>query len=520
MNPNEGYFKIDELENFKDFLSKEGNQDIIFSAPFGTGKTHFLKNVFAVDTEVLTNYNIIHLFPVNYTVASNDDIFELIKYDILFELKKNCPYSIGGESGNDFGKLLVIQSFLENEFKPLNFLKNLLKKSGLVNKAPFEIYDLFKEEYDRYKEYEKEIETNSEEKTILEFINDIERTIKLKQIDAISNLICEANERIKKQENKSNILIIDDLDRIDPEHIFRIINIFSAHRDYETNMHKFDFDKVILVCDIENIRKIYEHKYGVGVDFTGYISKFISKEIFSYNVKNYLNNALDVVLQNYLYKGIEDYNQLYRNEYLDFSNRALIRNNNYYRLFKFYLNHLIDIGSLNIRDLTKNTLFEFKNRKFYDGSGKEFYSIDYPILVICDYLDTIFGGRKRFFNYLINSNNKGVKLSFINKPSLYEDSRSIIEFFMDELLTLLILPMKNINKTFTILPKNKEGVVYLEKPIDAIELKYTTEIQSGSRIYRVNVDKENIDWTRLFHYNFNELFEKALIYHYDSNPGY
>jgi len=130
-----------QLENFKDFLSKEGNQDIIFSAPFGTGKTHFLKNVFAVDTEVLTNYNIIHLFPVNYTVASNDDIFELIKYDILFELKKNCPYSIGGESGNDFGKLLVIQSFLENEFKPLNFLKNLLKKSGLVNKAPFEIYN-------------------------------------------------------------------------------------------------------------------------------------------------------------------------------------------------------------------------------------------------------------------------------------------------------------------------------------------------------------------------------------------
>lgn len=519
MSSEESYFKINELENFNEFLSKEDNQDIIFSAPFGTGKTHFLKNIFASDPDVLKNYNIIHLFPVNYTVASNDDIFELIKYDILFEQKRKYSYSLGGESGNDLGKLLAIQSFLENDFKPLNFLKNLLKKSGLVNKAPFEIYDLFKEEYYKYKKYEKEIETNIEEKTIFDFINETERTIRLKQIDAISNLICEANERIRKQGGKSNILIIDDLDRIDPEHIFRIINIFSAHRDYETNLHKFDFDKVILVCDIDNIRKIYEHKYGIGVDFSGYISKFVSKEIFFYNVKSYLNNALDLVLQNTYYKGTENYDHIYTNEYFDFSNKQLIRINEYYRFFKFYLNHLIDNGSLNIRDLTKIKEFEIKNIEFSDSSGNKYSSIDYPILILCDYLDTLFGGRKRFFNYLVNSNNKGVKLSFISKPSLFPDPTNLIEFFIDELLTLTILPRRNINKTYTILPKSKEDIIYSEKPIDAIELNYSTEIQSGSRTFRVHVDKEKIDWPRLFSYNFNELLEKVLKNYYHNNPS-
>ncbi|GEM_PF-3149442 len=285
-------------------------------------------------------------------------------------------------------------------------------------------------------------------------------------------------------------------------------------------MHKFDFEKVILVCDIENIRKIYEHKYGIGVDFSGYISKFVSKEIFFYNVKYYLNKALDVVLQNNIYRGIENYNYIYTNEYLDFSYKPLIRNNNYYRFFKFYLNHLIDNGSLNIRDLTKNTEFEIKNREFCDSSGNIFNSIDYPILVICDYLDTIFGGRKRFFNYLVNSNNNGIILSYKSKPSLFQDPKSIIEFFIDELLTLLILPRENFNKTYTILPKNLEGIVYKEKPLEAIELKYTTEIQSSSRVNRVNVDKKNINWVPLINYNFNELLEKALKNYYDNNPGH
>src|SRR5690554_5891 len=72
------------LEEFLQHLQIIENNDIILSAPFGTGKTHFLKEDFTPKT--LGQYNVIHLFPVNYSVSSNEDIFELIKYDILFEI--------------------------------------------------------------------------------------------------------------------------------------------------------------------------------------------------------------------------------------------------------------------------------------------------------------------------------------------------------------------------------------------------------------------------------------------------
>ena len=87
---------------------------------------------------------------------------------------------------------------------------------------------------------------------------------------------------------KENILIIDNIDRIDPEHIFRILNIFSSHMLFSQDrvkINKFFFDKVIVVCDINNIRNIYKNKYGPDVDFSGYIDKFYSTSIF--NIQNY-----------------------------------------------------------------------------------------------------------------------------------------------------------------------------------------------------------------------------------------
>ena len=69
-------------KQFKAHLLIPNNHRIIFSGPFGTGKTYFL-NSFFKDSE---EYEVIHLYPVNYSVSSNEDIFELIKYDVLFNL--------------------------------------------------------------------------------------------------------------------------------------------------------------------------------------------------------------------------------------------------------------------------------------------------------------------------------------------------------------------------------------------------------------------------------------------------
>lgn len=78
-------------------------------------------------------------------------------------------------------------------------------------------------------------------------------------------------------EAKMKVLIIDDLDRIDPEHIFRLFNIFSAHFDYHKGTdNKFGFNKVVFVCDIRNIRNMFHSRYGAATDFTGYIDKFYS----------------------------------------------------------------------------------------------------------------------------------------------------------------------------------------------------------------------------------------------------
>jgi len=55
----------------------------------------------------------------------------------------------------------------------------------------------------------------------------------LKKHNTESDIISEIiKAKIQKsKEKRESVLILDDLDRIDPEHIFRILNIFSAHFD-------------------------------------------------------------------------------------------------------------------------------------------------------------------------------------------------------------------------------------------------------------------------------------------------
>lgn len=135
------------------------------------------------------------------------------------------------------------------------------------------------------------------------------------EFDAVSQLICDIiNEYKNNSQNKKVVLIIEDLDRIDPAHIFRILNVFSAHFDrynvsrLRTDLtgddNKFCLDKIISVCDIDNIRNIYHHVYGKDTDFVGYISKFSNSKAFRYSLqddlKDYIiNKLLDNELQKY-----------------------------------------------------------------------------------------------------------------------------------------------------------------------------------------------------------------------------
>lgn len=511
-----------EVQKFNDYLLQDGNSDLIFSAPFGSGKTFFLANTFRHNEEAVKEFNFIHLYPVNYSIASNDDIFDLIKYDILIELLKDHREYIEQEKDLNFSELLTAQGYLMNNFEPFSFLKDILHKSELLGKPIFEVFDLFKKEYQKYVKYSKELNT-SEENHIFHYLEKLSEKIKIKELDPISELINKINVRIKESSKKC-VLIIDDLDRIDPEHIFRIINVFSAHRDYISKSHKFGFDRIILVCDIDNIRKIYEHKYGKEVDFNGYISKFLSKEVYYYNIREYLNNFLDESFGSLKYNtninGLFERSPYHAN--LNFSKNTYHGDNYIYYIFKFYLNYFIDIGKVNIRDLSKLEFLEIPNLRFNSRTAQEFNAINFPILIMVKYMDTILGGKRRFYNDIIYQNKNFEHLSFQTSPSLFSNPKRILKYILEEILTINILPNDDIENEYRIkLNRNDIPNNLIIKEEDLfIKLSYNATHDWDRKVYRINIDDNKLDWTILAVYNINSFLESTLKSFYKNNPTF
>lgn len=297
------YIPIDkELNDFAHYL--ENNDRCLLSARFGDGKTVFLSEF---KRKYKDKYQFITIYPIDYQVSENRDIFEYIKRDILKEL------SISGDVNLDikrFSTLLKLQGFMMNH--PLEALKHGTKiLQGLVPLSK-KIIDIEKVLtgidglYEKYNEYANDIEEN----IINKYLNTFEKSIgSIYEFDAISQIICET---ISSLENES-VLIIEDLDRIDPGHIFRILNVLSAHIDRDISSagnesstslnNKFNFDKIILVCDYENIKHIYQHVYGERADFNGYIGKFSKVNPFKYSLrdsmKSYIIDNLHDLLKPY-----------------------------------------------------------------------------------------------------------------------------------------------------------------------------------------------------------------------------
>ena len=86
--------------------------------------------------------------------------------------------------------------------------------------------------------------------------------------DGYTALIRSALDWIKKdhavngpyRQKKKPVLIVEDLDRLDPKHLFRILNVLSAHID-DTSMpdvvtNKFGFNNIVLVMDYETTEYI------------------------------------------------------------------------------------------------------------------------------------------------------------------------------------------------------------------------------------------------------------------------
>lgn len=354
-----------ERKRFSTFLEEQDNKNIVFSGIFGIGKTYFLRKFFHGNSQYKTAY----ISPINYSISKNEDILEYIKFDIIFELSK---------MGIVFNKLncsssLALQLYIQNHF---NDLAESLLKMG--EKLCFKT-DILKTIFDLIKELDKYRDSISinEEKEFTEFLNHYSvKTGSIYEDNAITQLIREMIQSLKKDE-KESVLIIDDLDRIDPDHIFRILNILSAHDNFhETNEHKFGFDKIIIVCDIDNIRNIYKSKYGIDVDFNGYIDKFYSKEIYHFdNTKNIIKNIADILAS------------------------TISCGNNFVGNRRFFssivcqciLSALIENRSLNIRTLLKCEERNIDSHRTVEIPQRTIYVDSIPCIAIFEFITSLYG---------------------------------------------------------------------------------------------------------------------------------
>lgn len=281
------------IDQFKRHLENEVNERIMFSGKYGSGKTRFLCDFFGEGNQKelfgATKYRIYRISPVNYSIATNEDIIRYIKYDIILGMLRNSLTL--DEIKISFRKTFA-QFASTNSLKIAAALVYMIPKLGKEVVEAFEKIDGLKEEYFKYHD-----EVNrSKGDSLVEYMEHLEmKSGSIYENDVTTKIIAESIER---DEDRKSVLIIDDVDRLDPEHVFRILNVFAAHFDSQidpTQKNKFNFEKVIIVCDINNIRNIFHHRYGADADFTGYIDKFYSSDIFHFDNKPTLKKVVEAI---------------------------------------------------------------------------------------------------------------------------------------------------------------------------------------------------------------------------------
>lgn len=291
-------------EKFNRYI--EVDNRCILSAKFGDGKSYFLSQFIK---KYSNKYLFITIYPVNYQVMDNKEIFELIKRDILLRLLSEKAIS---NKKINYKKSFQSAYYLRENCDQI--LENLIAIIPQFNFSGFDInigniYKGIKKIRSNYQQWIKEINETEEERAN-KFINEFNyKKGSINEFDVVSQFIYNIISDYKRCSKKKVVLIIEDLDRIDPGHIFRILNVFSAHFDNQSygENNKYNFDKIITVCDYNNIKNIYHHVYGDNTDFIGYITKFSNREPFYYSlyelIRDYIRNNL--LHKNLLqYKGI------------------------------------------------------------------------------------------------------------------------------------------------------------------------------------------------------------------------
>ena len=365
---------------FLEHLTLSGNDRVLFTAPFGAGKSTFLNEFFQEDQ---SRFFTLKLFPVNYSVSLNEDVFELIKFDLLLQLMGTYQEEVNLQK-EDFSTLLLSQVYISERLKVMPIVNALVSLSGKVGKSAIELIKALSATIDDFKGFQDEMKID-EEIELKSFLSQIEkRKGSTYEMDDISELIFDLLKRVKEsktvndQPDVRSVLVIDDLDRLDPEHTFRLFNVFTAHFDELNLGNKFGFDTVIFVCDIENIWKLYRHKYGAGVDFKGYMDKFYSYLPFDFDnrkyVKQKIGSFLNTLATNHSTSG-QVFSLLIKTE----------NSHDFYYVVRFVLLSLISAKALNLRTLVSESRYDFPDYNF-DAFKDRRVNSDFPILLLFNLL--------------------------------------------------------------------------------------------------------------------------------------
>ena len=331
--------KIDisgNLNNFAQYLEK--TYRIILSAKFGDGKTYLL-NELRRDEAMQDKYEFFTIYPVNYSVAKNEDVFEYIKRDIIVQLHKRKLLE-----NIDLNALFASVLTSDDFTSVVSFLLSFVPMGEFYNK----VYHKFLEIKNKYDE-----KTHTADKYLSKFANTAGC---IYEEDGYTTLIRMAIEWISQDHSlngeerkaKKPVLIIEDLDRLDPKHLFRILNVVSAHIDDSNRPdivgNKFGFNNIVLVMDYDVTKHIFHHFYGAQACYEGYMSKFLSREPFRYSITSIMIQTFETQLGEKL--GIQN-------------------------LWKFFTRFRERLAESSLRDLHKLTQFE---TKFYIKQEEYIYS--------------------------------------------------------------------------------------------------------------------------------------------------
>lgn len=395
-----------ELLSFDRYF--EANSRCVLSAPFGEGKSFFLNEFIKKKSN---DYDFITLYPTDYQICDNKDVFEYIKRDILLAL-----LALDSSFLNALDKTnaaIIWESISECRQDIISCLPEInigvhgtadftLSTANIVNAVNKVLQKCKKKRIFKgnpIKDYFNSFEDNAE--SLYEF-NPIS--------NMISSLIAARKKGSESYSPRKAVLVIEDLDRMDPEHIFRILNVFSAHLgddlDEDFSRNKFGFDKVLLLCDYNNIKNIYHHLYGASADFCGYMSKFVAKGVFQYSlssrVKEYMVSLLPKNLkENFptiigvVTDKIFDKNGSLRNEnlrtiktkFLEFK-KSIIVDNFYFvqpnigAFIKTDRIELINLWALSrMFNIDLSALLEQSAKQY---SGHELYRLCWPFIIVKD----------------------------------------------------------------------------------------------------------------------------------------